>query len=213
MQITLLDKAIKLLPESAAVLPLSRTLVIADVHLGKSATFRSKGIPIPEGDTQNDLSTISTLILKHDIKQLVIAGDLVHSQLGLTDDILCILQKWIQSTEIPITLTEGNHDKQTSLHELDINITSDLMIDGIQITHYPEDLSSQQAGIAGHLHPSIQLKESARKKMTFKGFHIKQSQHLILPSFSPFTGNHPISSKQGDTFIATIDHQLFIIPL
>ena len=36
-----------LLPGRAALLPASRTLLVSDIHLGKAATFRQAGIPVP----------------------------------------------------------------------------------------------------------------------------------------------------------------------
>ena len=40
-----------LLPEKAAFWPRTRALFVADFHLGKAATFRSAGIPLPPGTT------------------------------------------------------------------------------------------------------------------------------------------------------------------
>jgi uncharacterized protein len=43
---------IVLLPGRAAWMPATRTLLVADLHLGKAATFRHAGIPVPEGSAQ-----------------------------------------------------------------------------------------------------------------------------------------------------------------
>src|SRR6185436_15640126 len=40
-----------LLPERAAYWPAKRALFVADYHLGKAASFRSAGIPLPAGTT------------------------------------------------------------------------------------------------------------------------------------------------------------------
>jgi metallophosphoesterase superfamily enzyme len=50
---------ILLLPGRAAFLPASATLLVADLHLGKAATFRQAGIPVPEGSAQADLARLT----------------------------------------------------------------------------------------------------------------------------------------------------------
>ena len=58
MTLRLADLDLTLLPEMAAWLPKHRALVVTDLHLGKSATFRARGIPIPEGETRADLARL-----------------------------------------------------------------------------------------------------------------------------------------------------------
>ncbi|OYV00284.1 MAG: hypothetical protein CFE26_24210, partial [Verrucomicrobiales bacterium VVV1] len=50
------------LSDAPAALTSSRALIVADVHLGKSATFRAKGLPVPEGDNEHDLGRLAALI-------------------------------------------------------------------------------------------------------------------------------------------------------
>ena len=40
----------------------SRTLFVADLHLGKSATFRARGLPVPSGTTQDNLRRLAALV-------------------------------------------------------------------------------------------------------------------------------------------------------
>ena len=49
-------QALTLLPEKAAYLAESRTLLVADVHIGKAVSFRSLGVPVPRGTTAETLS-------------------------------------------------------------------------------------------------------------------------------------------------------------
>ena len=37
--------------------PLARTLFIADVHLGKAASFRAAGVPLPSGHSSRDIGS------------------------------------------------------------------------------------------------------------------------------------------------------------
>ncbi len=68
-----------LLAGGAVYLADSATLVLAGLLLGKSAAFRAKGLPVPEGDDARDLGRLQTLVEKHAAVRLVIAGDLFHA--------------------------------------------------------------------------------------------------------------------------------------
>ena len=51
-----------LCPERAAYWPARHTLLIADAHFGKSASFRARGVPVPEATTAGTLATLDTLL-------------------------------------------------------------------------------------------------------------------------------------------------------
>ena len=62
MEILLGETQAELLPGRAIFLPQSKTLIVADLHLGKSATFRKRGLPVPEGTTKSDLDRLAALL-------------------------------------------------------------------------------------------------------------------------------------------------------
>ncbi|MFL5519615.1 MAG: DEAD/DEAH box helicase, partial [Gemmatimonadales bacterium] len=73
---------VALLAERALWWPARRTLVVADVHLGKAATFRAAGIPIPSGSTGDDLARLDRALARTGATALVILGDLFHARVG-----------------------------------------------------------------------------------------------------------------------------------
>ncbi len=190
MTIALGKTNVTLLAAHAAFLEKSSVLVVSDIHLGKSATFRSRGIPVPEGDSQADLERLSVLIGETDPSRLVIAGDLVHAKDGMSPHVLDIFREWLEAIRIPVTLTEGNHDRMARLHKhpLAIETVPSMEIDGIRVTHDPDELPADQPGIAGHLHPGISLPESPRRNIRTPFFFLRHPHHLVLPAFSLFTG-------------------------
>ncbi len=203
-----------LLPGHGAFLEKSAVLVISDVHLGKSATFRSRGIPIPEGDTQYDLDHLSLLIQRHNPRRLVIAGDLVHAKDGMSPHVLEVFRNWAYQVTIPIILTEGNHDRMARLfdHDLGIEIIPSIDIDGLRITHDPDELPADIPGIAGHLHPGLRIPESSRRSVRSPIFCLRHLQHLVLPAFSRFTGLNLIDRKPGDRIFVPVNEQVMEIP-
>ena len=49
-------ESLLLLPEKAIYWPRERMLIIADIHFGKAAAFRSLGVPVPRGTTSENLA-------------------------------------------------------------------------------------------------------------------------------------------------------------
>src|SRR5436190_20499208 len=69
-------QSLRLLPDHAVYWPARNTLLVADLHLGKDAAFRTAGVPVPAGSTAKDLSRLSSLIGLSGAQRLVILGDL-----------------------------------------------------------------------------------------------------------------------------------------
>ena len=210
MTLNFSDTPIYLLPGRAAFLPEHQVLVVADVHLGKSATFRQLGLPIPEGDTQADLSRLDHLMLTSGAQSLVVAGDLFHSSEGLTLPFLEELESWFSSRSFPVTLVEGNHDQRASraISGLTLRICPALRFGNLDVCHDPADLSSGQPGLCGHLHPGVRLGAGLR----VPGFFLKNGEHLILPAFSEFTGIHPVAVTRREKFFTELRDRIVEIP-
>ena len=214
MTITLGTTPVTLLSEHAVFLGESAALVVSDVHLGKSATFRSKGIPVPEGDTAFDLEKLSMLIKTHSPTRLIIAGDLFHAQDGMSPEVMRIFRDWEKEVTIPVILIEGNHDRMARLfhHDIPIEIIPFIDIDGLRITHDPNDLPRETPGIAGHFHPGISVSESARRSIKTAIFHLKHTHHLILPAFSRFTGIHIAQPGPEDRVFIPVRGKVMELP-
>jgi metallophosphoesterase superfamily enzyme len=52
-----------------------RCLFVADVHFGKDAMFRARGIPVPAGSTTDNLMRLDILITEFEPIALVFPGD------------------------------------------------------------------------------------------------------------------------------------------
>ena len=123
------DADIVLLPGRAALLPATQTLVCADVHLGKAATFRRAGLPVPEGSAQQDLKRLIGLIERYEARRLIIAGDLFHARAGCTPRVLREFTDFREQirrrTDPEVILILGNHERslgrQFSPRELGID--------------------------------------------------------------------------------------------
>ena len=114
------DADIVLLPGRAALLPATQTLVCADLHLGKAATFRRAGLPVPEGSAQQDLKRLADLITTYEARRLIIAGDLFHARAGCTSRVLGeftdFREQIHKQSNTEVILVLGNHERSLGRH-------------------------------------------------------------------------------------------------
>ena len=104
----LLDQDLLLLPQKAIYWQQEKTLIAADVHLGKVGHFRKAGIAVPRDMEQNDLAVLSDLIDEHRPDKLLFLGDLFHSDMNADWDWFVFWRR--QFPKLQITLVRGNHD-------------------------------------------------------------------------------------------------------
>ena len=71
-------------PELALVRERDRTVLVTDLHLGKSDHFRAAGIPVPHATDGDTLGRLDALLRGVDAQRLVILGDLFHDRKGVT---------------------------------------------------------------------------------------------------------------------------------
>src|SRR5687767_5139123 len=63
------------------------TLIVADLHVGKTGHFRKAGISVPQSVYKDDLHRLLSQILFFKAERLIIAGDLSHSVANLEMDL------------------------------------------------------------------------------------------------------------------------------
>lgn len=102
---------VELLPGKAVWLPQRRWLLVADVHLGKAASFRRLGVPVPSGTTAETLERLGAMLQSLGALHLVFLGDLLHSAVAQSAAVQAPLARWReQHAGVRMTLVRGNHD-------------------------------------------------------------------------------------------------------
>ncbi|MBU0784722.1 MAG: ligase-associated DNA damage response endonuclease PdeM [Gammaproteobacteria bacterium] len=180
--------------------PVHRALFVADVHLGKAATFRSLGVPVPAGTTQENLDRLSVAIAAFQPGSLYFLGDLLHAKAAHNPDLLSKLHAWrMQHADIAMTLIKGNHDSKAGdpPENLNISIVAEpFRLGGFALCHHPQNVPAAFA-LAGHEHPVVVLNGKGRSRARLPCFYLKANQ-LILPSFGEFTGGYEVIPKTGE---------------
>lgn len=206
-------KDLNMLPESAVWHEPSRTLVVADVHLGKAAAFRAGGIAVPDGDDGHDLARLAGLVAKHDAGRLVVAGDLFHAPSGIGPELLELVADFAERIGIPWVLTVGNHDAKLRRYPEGIVAVPwvDLVDGGPRVVHDPADARGDRFHLAGHLHPVIRLRDGRRSSLRLPCFW-QCDGVLVMPAFGSFTGGAIINPAEGDRVFSALRDQIVEIP-
>lgn len=206
------NPSISLLPEGAVFLIESRTLVVADVHLGKSATFRARGLPVPEGDTGRDLARLTALAEKYAAAHLVIAGDLFHAPAGITPELEEELDRFLTTISMPVTLVMGNHDAKIKRLPAGLDPLPHLDLgDTLRILHDPAHADGDRLHISGHWHPIVKIPDGKRTSLRLPCFLFRNNT-LVLPAFGSFTGGAVMSSEPGDRYFVELRGKVVEIP-
>jgi len=208
--ITIRGQSVMLLPERAAFWHEAATLLVADPHWGKAATFRASGIPVPSGTTEEALLRLRALVAGTAARRVVFLGDLIHARAGRSDAMLLALAAWRKADAlVDVVLVRGNHDRHAG------DPPPDLRIDCVNapwsappfiFTHHP---GTNEAGyvIAGHVHPGIRLYGAGRQRERLPCFVIGP-QRAILPAFGDFTGLADVDPVEGETIYAIAEDRV-----
>ncbi|MGL5003004.1 MAG: ligase-associated DNA damage response endonuclease PdeM [Casimicrobium sp.] len=214
-------ETLTLLAQKAVVWAREKTLFVADVHLGKAASFRAAGVAVPSGHSKDDVARLSALVQAHDIAHLVVLGDLVHNRASYTpwlDE--AMLAFATNHPALKKTLVIGNHDSAAGIPPIQWDfecIEDDLLIDPFTAVHAPVnwalDCRVQEQKIfrlAGHLHPATWLR-SAREAVNLPCFWQSPTQ-LVLPSFGLLTGRYTVEPAAEDVTYVVTGQQIFRVP-
>lgn len=207
MQFSFCGQRLGLLPQKAIYWQDQRSLILSDLHLGKSAHFRKSGIAVPADLVQEDLYGLQQLITIHDPERLIVVGDLFHSEVNQD---LHFFKLWRrQFPRLILELVLGNHDifPQDLYAQMDIRIHTNLLMAPFLFRHELGEIPRNQPGrsepypITGHRHPGIRIRGRARQSLCLPCFYFG-SQGAILPAFGRFTGMALVQPKNGDLLFA-----------
>lgn len=166
-----------LLPHPAALIKTekTRTLLIADPHLGWENALQEKGIHVPS-QTQKVLNKLVAIITEHKPDKLVILGDVkytvISSELGEWQDIPDFFAK-VQDYISDIAIVRGNHDANLEPllpEKVELLPATGIVIGDVGVFHGHKWPSPLVLGcktlVMGHLHPVVVFRDPAGFKIT-----------------------------------------------
>lgn len=192
-----------LLPEKAIFIPEEKTLLLADLHLGKINHFRLAGIPLPSRANDENLERLIDVINKTRASKVVFLGDLFHSHYNHEWESLGQVLSHFPTSEFHLVL--GNHDimSQVQYERHRIKVCEELYLGPLYLTHELVE-NSKRYNLAGHVHPGVRLTGRGRQSVTLPCFYFGNRQGL-MPAFGSFTGLARVGIKKEDRVFAIAD--------
>ena len=210
----LLDQHFWLSPERVLFWEQEKTLIVSDLHFGKTGHFRKSGIAVPQSVYKEDLQRLFAQISFFKAEQLLIVGDLFHSIVNKEMDFFLKWRKDI--SQLPFLLIKGNHDILSSnwYQEASIEVKNEYKIHQFIFIHDPnESVTTTEDGsfiFSGHLHPGIIVRGLGKQSLRFPCFYFTEKQ-AILPAFSHFSGLALIEPKKKDQVYAIVNQSILQI--
>jgi uncharacterized protein len=205
---------LQLLPERALWWPASRTLFVADLHLGKAATYRALGQPVPGGTTQENLARLDALVALHAPAQLVFLGDFLHATEARTPAVMQALNVWRERhAHLAMTLVRGNHDSRAGDPPVSLRVEvveEPHLMGPFACCHHPQTHATHFV-LAGHLHPVRRLHGRGRDSLRVPCF-VSEERQAILPAFGEFTGGWRVEVAPGRRFYAVGGAAVWALP-
>ena len=190
-----------------------KTLIVSDLHFGKTGHFRKWGIPVPQGVYKNDLQRLVGQLQYFQPKQLIVVGDVVHSH---ENKELALFRKGRNDfPALDVQLVKGNHDilHDRWYHETGITVTEEIL-SLKDLFGFIHDLSPHQWSFgssayyfSGHLHPGIRINGQGRQSLCFPCFYFTD-KFCVLPAFSEFTGMAMIRPSSHENVFAIVDNKV-----
>ena len=205
---------VELLADRALHWPRERTLFVADVHLGKAATFRAHGVPMPRGVTATDLGRLSRLIERTGAARVVVLGDLIHARAGRVPELDAAVVAWRERhRDVHVVLVRGNHDAHAG--DPPPGWVIECVADPCGFApflacHAPVAPASGYA-LCGHLHPGVRLNGRGEETARLPCFVVSR-RYAILPAFGRFTGLALVAPAAGTRLVAIAGTTLFALP-
>ena len=211
----LAGQTFQLLPERCLFWQETGALILADLHLGKAAHLRHHGMPIPEGNTADDLARLTRVIRRTAAREVILCGDFFHAPTAQSPAVLALVEAWRAShPDIPVSLVIGNHDHGRALPPPRCGILSPGTRWHRAPFHFVHDPAHAQAGeitVSGHLHP-LAARPGPRPLMAPCFWWQAATQTLVLPAFGTFTAGVPIRPAPEDTLHAIYGDRIISIP-
>jgi len=213
--VSLAGENLWLLPEKALYWPAQQALLIADVHFGKAAAYRSLGQPVPRGTTSENIAVLDSLLASLPCRHLIFLGDFLHGPGSHARATLDALAQWrARHGDLSMTLIRGNHDKRAGdpPAALDMRVVPEPMLLGpFALRHEPEPHSTRHV-LAGHVHPVYRLHGKGHQSLRLACFRLGTDVSL-LPAFGAFTGGYQVKRDDSSRIFVIGDNEIWPVTL
>lgn len=214
---TLAGHGLLLLPEGAVFMPETRTLVVADLHLGKGLAFAARGQMLPPYDSRDTLDRLQKVVAAWQPERLILLGDSLHRQ-SLESETLAPVASQLAALarQTALIWITGNHDPAPA--EVPGQVQPEFRFAPALVLRH-EPMADGLPEMIGHLHPAARLPTRAGRQR--RRCFVLSRHRLLLPAFGALTGTICVSDplitrwfpeREGRVFLM-LGHGLAELPL
>ncbi|MEM0924778.1 MAG: ligase-associated DNA damage response endonuclease PdeM [Planctomycetota bacterium] len=215
LTVELLGVQLQFIPGGALFHPDTASVLVADLHLGKDATFRKNGLAVPSGTNEATLQQLSQILESTEASRLVLLGDLIHDRSSLDSSVVDAFAEFCRiHADVEITLIRGNHDRisrfpnRWRLGER----SAGTLLGRIELHHEPVEPTEGSLAVAGHLHPSYRVRSRQESLGRMPCYWLHRGC-LVLPALGRFTGTHTVKPRRNDRVWVDAKGSIIEIPL
>lgn len=208
LEVQVQNESLLFLPQKAIYWISEKTLVLSDIHLGKTEHFRKNGIAVPMESQVQDVTRLSELVSSTGAQRVIIAGDMFHSQENNAVESFSHWRELHPSLELHLVL--GNHDiiGADKYYQIGLIVHESTFDLGPFLISHDEIENPEKFYMHGHIHPSIRLERKGRNKSLRLPCFCQDNCRLILPSFGSFTGRHDITKSGFSQVYVIVENQV-----
>ncbi len=183
----------------AIFLKATKTLIVADLHIGYESTLRRKGLHLPQASYGYMKGALDSMLKQTGAEGIVLLGDLKH-EFGKPSpqewvEVMDLLA-WLIEAGIRIDVVRGNHDNfilpilnkfNAVLHDSFMIIGDILLTHGNKLVEPPGDIKTI---IIAHEHPAVASRDMAGARYKFKCFLVGKysgKRIIVMPALSPLS--------------------------
>jgi len=196
---------VALLPHRAVYWARERTLLVADLHLGKCETLKANGVAMTGAIIEEQLARLGECLEVCGAARLLVLGDLLHAPVGMTEPLIDRVARWRGARTVEIAVVPGNHDRRLEMVEeaWRLSVLPRVFVDGpFAFTHEPGAVPGVYT-FAGHVHPAVTMR-SGGDALKLPCFHVG-AVVCVLPAFSRLTAGGPFWRGPTDRVFAIAD--------
>lgn len=210
LELQVAGERLVVLGEAALYWPAAGTLLIADPHFGKAASFRANGIPVPDGTTGGNLARLTSALAQTGALRLICLGDLLHARAGRSEQTLSAISAWREHhSGLEWLLVRGNHDRHAGdpPRAWDVRCVDQPFLQAPFVLRHEPEVSDDGYVLAGHVHPAARV---GRGKLAEQLPCFLFGERLaLLPAFGEFTGMVQVAGRSGNRVFVVADGEVF----
>ena len=194
----------------AVWLPGTRTLAVADLHLGYAWAHRHGGQLMPISAVEDTIPRLAALVDEFAPRELLLLGDIVHRAVpvpALQKELACLKEEIGTRTEL--RWIAGNHDRDLAVllarAGLEVDLHARHQLDGFTFVHGDAPLEVAQDDLrgaracgglifCGHEHPAITISDRVTTTLKCPCF-LLAPELIVLPAFSPWAAGSNVRQR------------------